>query len=134
VQHHELIGPQAQGFVRAPVTIAELDLERLAACKEFHYRANLPTPQVVFRQVNGQRYHVKQFDRVSHLFTSPSSQWIATGQPGKWHAGFNDPRAADHRPPVSPFHQEINNVPLTVFILQSQRGIVFSHRSQQDVT
>ena len=67
MQYHDLTRPQPQRSIRASLAITELNLERLTMRQHFHHGANLPAPQIVFRQINRQSYYIKQSDISRHI-------------------------------------------------------------------
>lgn len=67
MQDHYLIRAQAKRFIRPAITITKLDLKGSAVSQDFNYSAHLSAPQIVFRQINSERYYVKEFDCFYHL-------------------------------------------------------------------
>jgi hypothetical protein len=62
VQYHDLVWPQAEGLVGVPFPITELDLKRSAASQNLDHCPYLTTPEIVLREINGQRHDIKEFD------------------------------------------------------------------------
>jgi hypothetical protein len=66
VQHHNLIWPKTDRLIGASFPITKLDFKRSATRKNFHDRAYLPAPELVFGKINRERNYVKEFDWGHH--------------------------------------------------------------------